>query len=289
MQRESNTIALDDFYRIVQSQGRVKRLERRIQDILRIFKTTRWLMQPRQNPDVLLLTEDFDNFIINWNSGDNLLPMNRGLRKYPPYANFLDCLRQETQIEVPRREVKDLKSKSGHSLKEQYGINLVAFNTFRTWAVSVGHAYLSPFDRNLYWGGDWNEERPTFDCFVTACLESYHQTDKTSAFANLSHVAHLVCVSLRISFQVFEKRMNQFVEDFPGEVRFAPATIRRELSGRVRITSVRPRSEIIRERRAAELQECETWQAQWLEHRHLEDGVRVKGNQVKLIRWEVER
>ena len=50
--------------------------------------------------------------------------------------------------------------------------------------------------------------------------------------------------------------------------------------------SVRPRSEITRERLIAELQ-GEAQQTHWLEHRFLEDGIRVKGNLVKLIRWEV--
>ena len=82
--------------------------------------------------------------------------------------------------------------------------------------------------------------------------------------------------------------MNQFVENYPGEVRLAPATIRRELSGYSQITSVRKRSEIVRERLASELKDNVPRQVKWLEHRYPEDGIRVKGNLVKLIRWEVE-
>ncbi|MDE0181559.1 MAG: hypothetical protein OXL39_09455 [Caldilineaceae bacterium] len=282
-QRKKNTVLLEDFRRIVESQGRVKRLKRRIQDIFRIFRATRWLIQSCQDPNVLLLTEEFDDFIHNWNSGNHLLPMSKGLRNYPPYSKFLDCLRQETQIAIPRRE-----DKQGLALrlKRQYDINTVAFDTFRTWAVSVGHAFLSPLDRTLYWGGDWDEEQPTLERFKKSCLESYCLSDKTSGFANLGHVAHLVCVDLRISFQAFEIRMNQFVEKSPGEFRLAPATMRRELSGYFKITSIRPRREIDKERLEAKLRGDDPPQIQWLEHRFLEDGVRIKGELIKLIRWE---
>ena len=289
-QREENQIPLNTFYTIVDSQGRIRHLERRVRDILRIFEATCWLTRSSQDLNVLCLTEDFDKFILAWNSREHLLQMNRCLERYPPYNYFLECLRHEESILIPRRQDGgSSRSNLANYLGKKYQISFVAFDTFRAWAASLGHAYLSPFDRTLYWGGDWDAERPTLERFKTACVESYRQTDKTSGFANLGHVAHLVCVKLRISFQTFELRMNQFVETFPGEVRLAPATIRRELSGHSRITSVRPRSEIVRERLVAELQECETWQAQWLEHRFLEDGIRVKGNLVKLIRWEVEK
>ena len=81
-------------------------------------------------------------------------------------------------------------------------------------------------------------------------------------------------------------KMNLFVETFPGEVKLAPATIRREVSGHFQITSIRPRKEILRERLSVELQGLTPPQSRWLEHRYLEDGMRVNGKLVKLIRWE---
>lgn len=113
--------------------------------------------------------------------------------------------------------------------------------------------------------------------------------NKTSGYANLGLLADLVCKKLSISFQAFEMKMNRFVATFPGEIKLAPATIRREISGRFQITSVRPRKEILRERLSATLQGIKPPQSQWLEHRYLEDGMRVNGKLVKLIRWETSQ
>ena len=87
--------------------------------------------------------------------------------------------------------------------------------------------------------------------------------------------------------------MKQFIEMFPGEITLAPATIRRELSGRSQITSIRPRKEILSKRLSAKLLGTKLKQPRkrsellWIEHRCLEDGVRINGKLVKLIRWEV--
>lgn len=286
--RERDQLPLETFYKIVDSQGRIKNLERRVQDILRVFRKAHWISNPTQCRDILCLTADFNNLILAWHSGEHLWLMNQELKKYSPYACFLDCLRKETKISVPHRQDKDAQRKLGQTLRDNYGLTFVAFDTFRTWAISVGFAYLSPSDKSLYWGGEWDDLRPSVELFKTACLESYCQTDKISGFANLGHVAHLVCVRLKISFQAFEKKLNQFVEDYPGEVKLAPATIRRELSGYSQITSVRNRSETVRERLALELKDNVPKQIKWLEHRYPEDGVRVKGYLVRLIRWEVE-
>lgn len=288
MQREKNQLPLDTFFRIVDSQGRIKNLERRVQDILRVFRKAHWIGSSTQGKDILCLTANFNSLILAWHSREHLWLMNQELKKYAPYACFLDCLKKETRIRIPHRQDKDAQRKLGQTLRDRYGITFVAFDTFRTWAISVGFAYLSPSDRSLYWGGEWDELQPSLECFRTVCKESYCQTDKISGFANLGQLAHLVCVGLKISFQTFEKRMNQFVEDYPGEVRLAPATIRRELSGHSQITSVRRRGEIVRERLASELKENVPMQVKWLEHRHPEDGIRIRGNLVKLIRWEVE-
>lgn len=290
--RVESQLSLNAFHRIIESQGNIKHLTRRVRDILRVFETSNWLVQSEQNRDMLCLTEDFHNFIRAWNSGDYLLPMNQGLKNYPPYARFLHCLESEKKIEFPQRQDKEGRMSLGHRLKQRYNITFVAFDTFWTWAVSVGHAYRSPFEEILYWGGEWDEKRPSLERFKTVCRESYCQTEKTSCYANLGILAHIVCKELSISFQAFEMKMNEFVKTYPREIRLAPATIRREVSGNLQITSARPRKEILKERLSAKLQGIKSskpQKPQWLEHRYLEDGMRVNGKLVKLIRWEAAK
>lgn len=293
--RVVDKLSLDAFYKIVGNQG-VKRLDRRVQDILRVFEASSWISRSVQNRDILRLTENYDKFINAWNSGDYLLPMNQGLANYPPYADFLKCLKNEKKIKIPQRQDKESRSGLGRELKDKYGITFVAFDIFQTWAVSLGHAYRSPFKAILYWGGEWDAERPSLELFKAVCIESYNRTDKTSGYANLGRLAHLVCQKLCISFQAFEMKMKQFIEMFPGEITLAPATIRREILGRSQITSIRPRKEVLRERFSAELlgkKQSETLRGkkrrelEWIEHRHPEDGMRVNGKLVKLVRWEV--
>ena len=290
--RVENKLSLNTFHKIVENQGKVKRLDRRVKDILRIFKASRWITQSAKNQNILCLTEDFHSFISSWNSGNHLLPMNRGLTNYPPYAGFLDCLKLEEEIEIPQRQDKESRRNLGRNLKEKYGITFVAFDTFQEWSLSVGHAYRSPFEEILYWGGKWDEEQPSLERFKAVCWESYSQSDKTSGYANLGRMAHLVCQKLRISFQAFEMKMNMFVETFPGKITLAPTTIRSYISENNQVVSIRPRKEILSKRLSAELwpekpREIKRSESPWLEYRYLEDGMRVKGKLVKLIRWEV--
>ena len=295
--RDKNQLSLDAFYKVVESQGQVKRLNRRVQDILRIFESSQWIARPDQDRNMLCLTEKYDNFIHAWNSGDYLLPMNEGLTNYPPYALFLKCLKQEQEIKIPARQDTKSRTDLGRELKDKYGITFVAFDTFRTWAVSVGHAYRSPFEAILYWGGEWDIEHPSLESFKAACWESYNCEDKTSGYANLGRLAHRVCQQLRISFQAFEMKMNEFVKTFPGEIRLAPATIRREVSGHFRIVSIRPRKEVLRKRLSVRLlgehgqkrARGRKQELEWIESRYLEDGMRINGKLVKLVRWEVSK
>ena len=284
--RVEHNLPLDKFHKIVAGQGQVKDLARRVRDILRVFKASDWVNQKTRNQDMLYLTENYHNFICAWNSGDYLLPMNQGLANYPPYSRFLDCLRHKEKIEIPQRQNKQSRRDLGHDLKKKYNITFVAFDIFRIWAVSVGHAYRSPFEEILYWGGEWDTERPSLENFKAVCQEIYNRTDKASGYANLGRLAHLVCQKLHISFQAFEMKMNQFVERFPGEITLAPATIRREISGNAQIISIRPRKEILKMRLSAKLQGIKLPKTRWLEHRYLEDGLRVNGTLAKLIRWE---
>ena len=221
--------------------------------------------------------------------------MHQGLKNYPPYASFLKCLKEKGQIQIPGRHDKEGKRKLGINLKEEYKITFVAFDTFLSWAESVGHVYRSAFEQILYWGGEWDITRPSLQYFRSVCGKSYDQIDKTSGYANLGYLAHPVCKELRISFPAFEMKMNQFIETFPGEITLAPATIRSNIAKNHEIISIRPRKEILRERLSEKLlednylrkeQDSKGRKSQWLEYRFLEDGIRVNGKLVKLIRWE---
>lgn len=290
-----NELPVDAFYKIVGSQGKIKHLDRRVQDILRVFEASNWIFPIAKDRNVLHLTENYDKFINAWNSGDYLLPMNQGLANYPPYADFLNCLKHKQKIEIPQRQDKKSRSGLGRELKDKYGITFVAFDIFQTWAVSLGHAYRSPFESILYWGGEWDAVQPSLEHFKTVCLGHYSRAEKTSGYANLGRLAHYVCQELRISFQAFEMKIKQFVEMFPGEITLAPATIRREISGRSQITSIRPRQEVLSKQLAAKLlgtkriqsRRTERLESRWIEYRYLEDGVRVNDKLVKLIRWEI--
>ena len=293
--RTENELSFNTFHKIVESQGNIKNLDRRVKDILRIFEDVHWINRCAKDQDILHLTKNYHKFIHAWNIGDDLLPMNQGLANYPPYARFLDCLKHEDKVEIPHRKDKASRRDLGLKLKEKYNITFVAFDTFQTWAVSVGHAYRSPFEEILYWGGEWNADQPSLEDFKTVCRESYDRTDKTSGYANLGRLAHLVCQRLHISFQAFEMKMNQFIDTFSGEITLAPATIRSKISGNNQIISIRPRKEILSKRLSAKLQGIKQWEkipctsqrkSPWLEYRYLEDGMRVKGKLVKLIRWE---
>lgn len=285
--RSVGEFSIDAFYEIVESQGKIKNLARRSGDILRVFEASHWIVRSVQDRNILCLTENYDRFIHAWNSGDCLLPMSQGLINYPPYSDFLECLKQEQEIEIPQRQDKGSRTDLGRKLKPKYGITFVAFDIFQTWAVSLGHAYRSPFKAVLYWGGDWDVERPSLEHFKTVCQAHYNWAEKTSGYANVGRLAHQVCLELRISFQAFEMKMKQFIERFPGEITLAPATIRQEISGHLQITSIRSRKEILREKLSAKLLPgSKIPRLRWIERRYLEDGVRINGKLVKLIRWE---
>ena len=285
--RAAGELSMDAFYEIVESQGKIKNLARRSGDILRVFEASHWIVRSAQDRNILCLTKNYDRLIHAWNSGDCLLPMSQGLINYPPYSDFLECLKQEQEIKIPQRQDKESRRDLGRKLKPKYGITFVAFDIFQTWAVSLGHAYRSPFKAILYWGGEWDAQRPSLEYFKTVCQAHYNRAEKTSGYANLGRLAHQVCRELRISFQAFEMKMQQFIERFPGEITLAPATIRREISGHLQITSIRSRKEIRREKLSAKLLPgSKRSPIQWIERRYLEDGVHINGKLVKLIRWE---
>jgi hypothetical protein len=282
--REDNQLTSSAFSQIIAEQTRAKDLTRREQDILRILSAMGWIVS--EGTGTLCLTQRFTEFISAWNEGE-LLRINQGLADYPPYASFLVCLREEKVIRIPKRDDKEAKKELGSRLKKEYNITFVAFNTFRTWAVAVGQAYLSPFEESLYWGGNWANCLPSIETFRAACWESYREAEKTSGYTNIGRLADTVCRRLYISCQAFEMKMKLLLETEPGLVKLARATIR-EPSREFQITTVRPRSETLKERLAARLRGVERpSKPQWFERRYLEDGIRINGQLLKLIRWEV--
>ena len=181
--RVGNKLPFDTFTQIVDNQGRIKNLKRRVGEILRIFVSARWITRNDQKRNELFLTKNHHEFIRAWDSGDDFFQINEGLTNYPPYFQFLKCLKNEKRINIPSRGNRNSRKKLGYYLKQNYGITFVAFDTFRAWALSAGHAFPSQFGEILNWGGDWDIEQPTLNSFKIACLNSYTQINKTSGYA----------------------------------------------------------------------------------------------------------
>jgi hypothetical protein len=280
--REDDQIDASTFARVVAEQTQAKHKKRRERDIRRILEASGWVEPEAER---LHLTQHYFDFISAWNEGD-LIQLNNRLADYPPYRRFLICLQQEGVLPVPARDDKETKSRLGRRLKKQHNLTFVAFNTFRRWAVAVGQAYLSPFEGSIYWGGNWSKNSPLLETFRARCREAYLEAEKTSGYASIGRLVDTVCRAMHISFQAFEIKMNGLLKEQPRLVKLARATIRQPSSGH-EITTVRPRSEVLRGRLAAKLlDESFSAQPQWLERRYLEDGIRLNGKLVKLIRWE---
>jgi hypothetical protein len=247
--RHNDLISLFSLHKIIAAASKARNRDRRTRDVLRVLLELGWLAV--QDKHEFQLTDGFTRFITAWNDG-TLPGINRCLTAYQPYALFLACLLEEGAIRIPRRQNKGARKELGRRLKAEYDITFVAFDTFRTWAVAVGQAYLSPFEESLYWGGNWNDSAPPLEIFKAACWQSYHEAEKTSGYANIGRLADAVCRQLKISFQAFEINMKILLEAEPGLVKLARATIREPSRG-FQITTIRPRSEILKERLAARL------------------------------------
>lgn len=279
----SGTVKIHALEQILAANGSVKFPERRAKDILRVLRELGWL-KPLGDKE-FGVTSTFSAFLSSWDAGD-LLGINTALLAYPPYARFLEALRAEKRIQLPKREDKVARRELGVRLKAAFDITFVAFDTFRSWATSVGQAYLSPWEATLYWGGDWDHQHPDMATFKTACWRSYLDAQKASGYANIADMADLVCRQLHISFQAFEQKIRLLITAEPGLLSLAPATTRppRRL---FQIATVRPRSEVVTERQAREL--LHPGQAggrtRWLEYRYLEDGIKVNGHLVRLLSW----
>ncbi len=284
-----NELALCSFRRIISEQTDARDLARRAGDVLRLLLSSGWIAPGGIDHGELHLTHQYREFIFAWDSG-NLFKINRALT-YPPYRRFLLCLSEESAIRIPARSDKAAKKALGTELKKKYDITFVAFDTFRMWAVAVGQAYFSPFEETVYWGGCWDDTQLSLMEFKDACWRGYTEVDKASGYANIGRLADIVCRRLKISFQAFEINLNALIKEEPDLLVVGPATIRQP-SRLFRITTVRPRSAVEKERRAAQfLNDSKNGTIRparpgWLEYRYLEDGVRIGERIVKLLRWE---
>ena len=284
--RNGEFVTESQFHEIVNEYSRAKDLNRRVQDLLRVLGAMKLLEATKQGK--LRLTSLFSEFVSAWNENE-LLRLNNVLAHYPPYSRFLEALRQEKEIVVPNRENKISRRELGSRLKIAHDLTFVAFDTFRFWSVATGHAYLSPFDDTLYWGGNWNDETPQLDVFELVCRKSFSEVETTSGFANIGRLGDQVCRRLYISYQAFEIKMNLLLKTKPGAAKVATTTIR-EPSRKYRIVDLRPRIEVLRENKIAELSgqnANQTSKLRWSELRYVEDGIRVNNRLVKLVRWEI--
>jgi hypothetical protein len=264
---------LPRFEAIVSKHSKAKNLRRRAQDILRICQELEWV---EVEGDQLNATGAFHAFVSAWDKGD-LIAIGSALAKYSPYADFLASLRHKGSIGLA--DVDKARTKA-----------FVALDTFRFWAVPCACAYLSPFDESLHWGGEWDYTSPSLDIVLSSIRDTYRKVDRTGGFADLGRIADIVCCALQIAFQAFEMKVNDMLKGRVVPFTLAPATIRAP-SRRFQIATIRRRSDINRQRHAARLMEQRSAESptQWLEDRYLEDGLRINGQLMKLLKWEASR
>jgi hypothetical protein len=267
------SMPLAHFDAVVSKHSKAKNMRRRAQDILRVCQDLEWVTIEGAQLNV---TEMFRAFVSAWDAGDLLL-IGRALAKYAPYAEFLASLQQKGIINLAESDLGRTKV-------------FVAFDTFRFWAVACAHAHLSPFDQSLHWGGEWDYESPPLDTVLSSMRDTYGKVEKAGGFADLGRITDSVCRSLHIAFQAFELKVNEMLKT--GSVPFvlAPATIRAP-SRLFEIATIRKRSDILRERHPAQLMGHRQSEptTRWLEFRYLEDGLRINGQLMKLLKWEVSR
>ncbi len=282
-------LSKDNFRKIVGRVSQAKDLTRRAATVSHVLRLSKLLEATSEN---YLLTSVFQDFMRAWNTAD-FLALNACLSNYPPYQRFLRCLRNETALEIPAGDNKIAKQRLNQWLQENYQLTYVAFHTFRPWATALGVAYKSPFDNLLRWGGDWSVTAPLEEVFRQTLLDCYAETEQSSGYVNIGRLADKVCLRLRISFQAFEIKLNELTVNYPREFVFANATRRRFPAAYSALPTVRARLEIVEARTRAAMLDQNKQKIGWLENRFLEDGVRLNGQLVRLLRhlqnYDLER
>lgn len=293
--RRTGNIITDATYRTIIKQNFAstsKLLERRAKDVFRILDALSFLS--KTDEDEIYIKPSFDDFISAWTMAD-IGQMNKCLSVYTPYNQFLKCLEVQHIFEnFPRSKDTGAEEKFSQWLKLHFEqenpifdtINFTIFESLLYWALPLGQAYLSPFDDALSWGGNWNTTSPSPEVFYDALMEAYKASKKASGYASLVQITDLICRKLHISFQAFEIKLNMILKLWGEDFVFASVTAR-HLASKSTISFVIPRMDVKRERlRATLLPKRRLGSIRWLATRFIEDGIKVNGRMVKLIKME---
>ncbi len=114
----------------------------------------------------------------------------------------------------------------------------------------------------------------SFGYFYSKLIEQFNRFKQDSGYVNAGIIADKVCQILNISFQGFEKKLNEFVEIYKGTFTFAPLTTRYDLEKKSEIIIVKKRNHGVKE----------SFNKEWLEHRDLIDGVKIKGKLMRIMK-----
>ena len=202
----------------------------------------------------------FRRFITAWNAGEELL-MNSALRDYSPYQAFLFDLKHlnffnPEQVQSPKMKM------------------------LQKWAMALGEAYRCPFGTGLYYGGAPIELAD----FEDACKWHYDKALKTSGFANLTDLAHSVCLERSLSWQAFRRLWLKLIQDAKGKWRIAPATIRRSTQRTpLKLCRLYPRQRVNKKRLEAKLL-GKTDSPEYFDWFWKQDGIPLGTIQAKLVK-----
>ena len=273
--QENGIVSNNNFEIVVERNYKSKNLDRRVRDVSGIFSNFNFI---RKDIGYYNLSSNFFDFINAWNE-NNLLTMNNCLASYDLYRRFLEVMTEEKQINIPAKNNLNEKKVFTEIFKKKYGINFVIFDTFRYWSLAFGQSYKSPFDDFLIWGGNWSDEEPTLEYFQSVLSEQFKNLKLDSSYVNAGIIADKTCRILNISFQAFEKKLNQFLDLHKGKFVFASITTRYVSKKKSEIITIKSRENVIGENYRNEVIENE-----WLEHRDLIDGVKINGKLMRLMR-----
>ena len=254
-------------------------LRKRIWDLEKL----RWTI-PGKFPKV---TPIFREYVNAWNANPPALQeMSQWLSLHEGYANFLSVLQQNIAIATPGH------GGTGNAVGVEKGeLSLSAARVFKNWAFPLGQAFSVPspepirgepmYPPGIVLGTNWD-----FDGFANALRHAYLRAPQTSGYANLGLLMPDVCESLTMSYQAFSYNLERFIKECPGPIRLAPATFRRFINKDLQMTLLRSRSDILVKRAEAMLLRRPVRIPKWTETCYLQNGLKIDGKQVKLIRYK---
>jgi hypothetical protein len=290
--RSNNHLSWRSFESIIGKISNAAHLARRTNDVSRILKEMAWMSIDSKRE--IHLHKPFTDFIHAWDEAD-IIRMNQYLSAYRSYFEFLTLLDRH-------REFKNLPGKQDSAEKERFttwlqqryeelignkgAINFTIFDTFRFWVIPLGQAYCPPTGNALIWGGNWNYDVPSLTVFEEIVLDVYNSLRKSSGYANIIQLADVVCRQLSISLQGFEYKLRALLQQHPGLFTLAAVTTRQN-SNSTRISVIRPRMDVVHERRRnGMIPRKRNIAVPWLQSRYIEDGIRIDDRSVKIIRLE---